>query len=156
MGSGALLHQGQLGRDGIHRVHHIVIGLKVKGFRVFRQEEAGVGRHLHIGVDLQDPGLHGLYLQLPNGFPGGNDLPVQVGQAHPVVIHQVNGPQAAADQGLADIAPNAPNAKHGHTGGPQTVHGLLPKQQFRSGKLIQHRFLLNDMIFLFQIIRRKT
>ena len=80
--------------------------------------------HIHLGIDRQDPLLHDLGLEASHGFSCGDDLPVQIGQAHSVIIDQIDGTNAAAYQCLADIPAHAADSKHRHTGLRKAFHGV--------------------------------
>ena len=58
------------------------------------------------------------------------------------VIYKVQRPHPGPGQSLYRIASHAADAKHGHPGIFQPLHGILAKDQLRSGKLIQHSSLL--------------
>ena len=51
-----------------------------------------------VRVNLQDPFFRHVHLVLPDGFPGGVQLAVQVGQAYPVVVDQVERADARPDR----------------------------------------------------------
>ena len=112
---------------GIHRVHHIVIVRKRKGIRIFRQEKALVHLYLHVRVDVLHPLHHHICLIFSNGAAGGNDLPVQICQAHFVVVNEIKSPHTATHQRLAHITAHTADAKHGHPGMGQLLHGLFSK-----------------------------
>lgn len=52
--------------------------------------------HLCVGIDLQYALPHCVRLVLAHGSARCDDLPVQVGQAHPIVVDQVKRAHAAA------------------------------------------------------------
>ena len=65
-----------------------------------------------LGVDFQNPLFGHVHLVLSNGLPGCEDLPVHVGQTHPVIVDQVQGTDAAAGQCFHCVAADAADAKH--------------------------------------------
>ena len=67
-------------------------------------------------TDGADSFLHHVHLVSPYGIPGGNDLPVQVGYAYPVIINQVNRADSAPYQRLHRITAHSSNAKNRHMG----------------------------------------
>ena len=91
-----LYHQRDLRRHSIHSIDNIIVFFEGKFIGIFRQEEALVHLHLCVGIDLQYALPHRVRLVLAHGSARRNDLPVQVGQAHPVVVDQVKRAHAAA------------------------------------------------------------
>ena len=70
---------------------------------------------------------------------GGDDLPVQVGQADFVVVDQVERPDAAARQRFDRIAADAADAEHRDPRMVQALHRLGAKLGLRACKLVNHR-----------------
>lgn len=100
--------QGDLRRDGIHGVYDIVILIKRKILRIFRQEECLMHRDLCIGIDVVDSCFHHIGFVLANGLSGGDDLPVEICQTYPVIVDQVKGANAAANQRSHTYPPTPP------------------------------------------------
>ena len=111
------LCQQELGGDGIDGIHHIVILGEVEFCCRIRQEEGREGTDLAVRVNGEDPLFGGIHLQLADSMMGGNDLPVDIRQADPVMVNQINGADAAAGQGLHHMAAYTANAENGHPGG---------------------------------------
>ena len=83
-------------------------------------------------VYVQEPRLGGVHLILSHGGAKGVELPVQVREADPVVVDEVQGPDAAAPQSLHGVASHAPDAENGHTGAGEPLHALRAEKQLRS------------------------
>jgi len=124
--------------NGVDGIHHIVILGKIELVGGVRHEKGLVSRHLAVGIDVQNAVPGHIHLVFCNGAAGGQNLPVQVGDADLVVIDQIQRPNPGPGQGLHGISPHAADAKHGNPGVFQPLHGILAKDQLRSGKLIQH------------------
>ena len=84
------------------------------------------------GIDREDALFRGVHLIHTEGCVGGDDLAVEVGDVHRVVIDQVQCPHAASRQGLHTVTAHAADAKNGNAGALQLLHGLLAKEQLRS------------------------
>ena len=108
-----LLCQLQLSGHGINGVHDIIITRKIKLLRRLRRVKSFIGVNACIRVDLMDALLRHIYLILPHSFPRSKQLTVQVGQAYPVVINQIQRANTAACQSLHSISTHAANSKHG-------------------------------------------
>ena len=67
-----------------------------------------------------------------------NNLPVQIAQAHGVVVHEVQFAHTAAGQHLYHIAAHAAHAEDGHAGIAQSVHGVFAEEHTGSGELVFH------------------
>ena len=126
----------QFGGHRIHGVHDIVVLFKRKLIGIFRKKKAVVDIHLYIGIDLLHAVAHHLCLIFSHRFSGGNDLPVQIGQADLIIINQIKASNAAAHKRLADIAADSANAEHCHSCLLQFLHGLFSQQKLCPRKLI--------------------
>lgn len=131
-------NQRQLGRHGVHRVHHVVIFLEGEFPDVVPQDKGVVYPHLGLGVDVVNPLRHHFGFLLADGLDGGQNLPVHVGQAHPVVVDQIQRPHPRPGQGFAYVSAHPADAENRHPGLGEPVHSVRPQQQPGSGKLILH------------------
>ena len=134
-------HQRKLRRHRIHRIDHIVIILEMKFVLRLRQIKGLVYRYLAVRIDFQNPLPHHIRLVFSHGLPGGDQLPVQIGQADQIIVHQIDGTHTGAHQRLHGEAAHTADTEHDDPGLLQLFHGLLPQQQLGSGKLIQHASL---------------
>ena len=107
-------------------------------------------------VDFPDPFRHDFRLELPDGFHGGGNLTVDIGETDPVVINQVQRADSAAGEPFADISPHAADAENGNPGPEKPVHALRPQQQACAGKLVLHRRFLSDIMIQIQTNREET
>ena len=87
-----------------------------------------LGHHIHLG-----PTHSGMQR---------DDLAVDVGQGHIVVVDQVDRAHAAAGQRLHRIAANTAHTEHSHPAFFQFIHCIRAQQKLRAGKFIQHICLL--------------
>ena len=78
-----------------------------------------------VRVDLLDALLRHVHLVLAHGPARGEDLAVQIRQADPVVVDEVQRADAAAHQRLHRVAAHAADAEHGHAGMKQPLHTVL-------------------------------
>ena len=77
-------------RHRVHRVNDVIIFCKVKLAARFWKVKAFVNVDLRVGVDVKDSLLHHVDFVFSDAGAGRDDLPVQVCQAHFVVVHKVN------------------------------------------------------------------
>ena len=136
----ALQDQIQLPGDSVDAVHHVVVGFEIELIPGLREVKGLVGVDLNIRVDVPDPGRGGLDLGLTQGAVQGEDLAVEIGAGHPVVVDEVQSPHAGPGQGLDDVAPHAPQPKDRHPGPPQPIKPLFTDQHLGSYKLVFHIF----------------
>ena len=88
-------HQPHFARDGVDGVDHVVILREIK-LRFFSGQEKGlVCRHLTVGIDGADTGFRCVDLAFADGLARGKNLTVDVGQADPVVVDQVERASAS-------------------------------------------------------------
>ena len=133
-----LLDQLQLAGDGVNGVYDVVVPGKIKLIGGVGSVEGAVGVHHRVRVDLQNALPGHVDLVFAHGLAGGEDLAVQIGETHLVVVDQIQRAHAAAGQCLHCVAAHAADAEHRYPGGEKPLHGLAAHQQLRSGKLIQH------------------
>ena len=86
------------------------------------QKERTVDRDKAVGVDVVNPLLRRVRLKAAQGPAGGQDLAVEVGEAHNIMVHQVQRPDARARQRLEGIAADPAEAEHGHAAAAQLFH----------------------------------
>ena len=91
---------------------------------------------LRVGVDVKDSLLHHVNLVFSDAGAGSDDLPVQVCQAHFVVVHKVNMLNAGTNQRLHRVASNAANSKDRDSRPPQNFHRLFSQKQLCPRKLV--------------------
>ena len=65
----------------------------------------------------------------------GDNLSIQVADAHVVAVEQVDFRNAAAHQRFAHISADAAHAEHRHASPMHAVKGFLPDERNRPGKL---------------------
>ena len=100
----ALLGQVQLGGHGVDGIYDDV-GFKVKNkAAVFGQIELLGGLQVGFGVNGAQAGQGSLALRAAHHIPRGQQLAVQVGLVHRVVIHQQQMAHPGTAQGLGGIA----------------------------------------------------
>ena len=69
-------NNGNFCSHGVHRIHHIIILIKIKLMGVFGQKEALVNMHLSLWIDGMDALRHHLHLGLANGGMGCDNLAI--------------------------------------------------------------------------------
>ena len=117
-------HQPHFARDGVDGVDHVVILREIK-LRFFSGQEKGlVCRHLTVGIDGADTGFRCVDLEFADGLARGKNLTVDVGQADPVVVDQVERARTGARQRLYGIAADAADAEDGNTASGKDLHCL--------------------------------
>ena len=75
----------------VDRIHNIIILFKRKFVCIFRQKKTLVRAHLCIRIDRQNAILHYIHLILPDCISRCNNLSIEIGQAHLVIIDQIKG-----------------------------------------------------------------
>ena len=88
-----------------------------------------VGAHDAMGVDVVHALGGHVDLVLADGADEGVELAVDVGEAHAVVVVEVDGAHAAAGQHLDHIAAHAAHTEHGHAAAGQRGDGRLAKEE---------------------------
>ena len=133
-----------------------------------------MNRDFTIRVDAVDPGFRHIHLILAKGFPGGDDLPVQIGQGNPVMVDQIQRADPCAGQRFHDIAAYAANAENGDPALLKLFHRFRTEEHLCPGKGRFHlktlqrsdwdirnytmkrkqlkRFLLSPELFCFQSV----
>ena len=149
-----LLHERELARHGVDGVHDIIILRKVELLRRFGQVEHLMFSHDAVRVDRQNALLGDVHLVFADGLARGEDLAVDVRQAHAVVVDEIERAHAGARQRLHRIAAHAADAEHRHTRLRQPLHGVLSQNELCAGKLIKHTKLPNIADFA-AIIRQR-
>ena len=132
------LHQLQFARYRIDGIHNIIILGKVKLTGSFREIEHLVHPHQAIRIDIQNPPTCRFYLGQTHGGMGGQNLAVDVGNAHRITVNEIQLPHTAAGQSLHRIAAHAAQTEHRHSCALQTGKGLLPQEQAHPGKFFPH------------------
>ena len=116
------LDEGQFGRDGVDRIDDVVVIGEVELVGGLRQVKAFVHAYVAMGVDGADPCRHDVGLILADRFGGGHYLPVDVGKANDVVVHEVDGAHAAAGQAFGSVSAHATHAEHGDPRVGERIH----------------------------------
>ena len=88
-----------------------------------------------MGVDVLQARRHRVHLILPDGRMQGDNLPIQVADAHVVAVEQVDFRNAAAHQRFAHISADTADAEHRYARLMHAVKGTLPDERNRPGKL---------------------
>ena len=89
-----------------------------------------------------DPLFRYIHLIFPDCFPGGMKLAVQICQADPVVINQVQCADSGTYQRFHRIAAHPADSENRHAALGKLIHGLRAKKKLCSGKLIQHSLMI--------------
>ena len=137
-----LFRQRQLPGNGIDGVYNIIEFFKGKGIRVFWKKKGPVHSHLRLRVNIQDPFLRRVHLIHPKGASCRDDLSVQIGYAHPVAVHKIQGADPASGQSLHGVSADAADAEHGDSGRRKPLHILPSQKPLRSGKLLFSHLLI--------------
>ena len=83
------------------------------------------GVDFRLGVDLQKPFFEHLYFHQPYRFGGGLQLPVHIGDAYAVAVHNGEVTDAAAHETLGAPTAHATHAKDDDTLVLNAFHHLL-------------------------------
>ena len=99
--------------------------------------------HVRLRIDGEHAPPHDLCLLLSHRIPVRYNLPIQICDTDFVIVNQIKGTHAAADQRFADISAHTTYTEHRHSGLRQFLDSFLSQQPSRSCKLIFHslRFL---------------
>ena len=90
--------------------------MEVKLVRGVRAEKDLFCFHLCVRIDVQYPALCRFHLGKAQGGVESQELPVQVGQADGVIVHQGKPPYTGPGQGFHRVAADAPKAEYGNVG----------------------------------------
>ena len=82
----------------------------------------------------------GLYFILTDRLAGSDDLAIDVGQAHLIIVDEVKCADTRARQRFYCVAAYTADAEYRNTRVVQALHALLAKQQLGSRKLIEQVF----------------
>lgn len=88
-----------------------------------------------VGIDVLDALGHGGGFLQPKGGVKGFRLAIQVGESHLVVVHQGQLADPSPRQSLGAPASHAADAKNGHMGLAEPLHGRGAQQHFCAEKL---------------------
>ena len=105
-----------------------------------------MGRDSAVRVDGVDAFRRNVDLVLADGGAEGEKLAVDVREADAVVIDEIERADARTGQRLDRVAADAADAEHRHAASGEFLHGVMAKEQFGSGKLIQHTIILNHIV----------
>ena len=133
-----LLHHGKLGRYRVDGVHDIVKPGKIQTGRRVRSVKQVVHPDYRVGIDVQHPLPGSLGFVHTNGFVGGQNLPVQIGQADRVPVDEIQLSHPGPGQSLHHIAAHTAQTEYRHPGALQLLHRFFSQQQPRPGKLLLH------------------
>ena len=90
--------------------------MEVKLVRSVRAEKDLHGFHPCARIDVQHPALCCLGLGKTQGGVEGQELPVQVGQADGIIVHQGKLPHTGPGQGFHRVAADTAQAEDGNVG----------------------------------------
>ena len=91
-----------------------------------------MGLYIHIRVNLQHTLFHDCGLVFAYCFAGCNDLAVEIGEAHLVIIDQIKGTHTASYQSFAHISAYTADSKHSHSCIGKLFHAVFSKKQLGS------------------------
>ena len=129
----------QLSGHGVDCVHHVVVLGKIEFRDRFVRDKGLPGRQPDLRTDIQNARAGGVHLVLTDGASCGVDLAIQIAFADTVVVDQVKGAEAGANQSLRRIAADASDAEDRHTGGVQLFHARFSQQQGSPNQCFLHK-----------------
>lgn len=88
-----------------------------------------MGLHHAVWVDVENARLGHINLVPAYGAVGGDNLAVEIGDAHLVVVEEVDGSHTTASEHLGGIASHASHAKNGYSALCKRVDGFLAKKE---------------------------
>ena len=139
-GLGCLLDQLELAGYGVDRIHNVVILGEIELRSGLRRVKGFVNVDLAVRIDIVNTLGGGLYLVLTDRLAGSDDLAIDVGQAHLIIVDEVKCTDTRTRQRFYRVAAYTADAEHRNTRVVQALHALLAKQQLGSRKLIEQVF----------------
>ena len=128
----------QFGRDRINGIDHVVVGAEIHMIPQAGQVEHRVGVDQDSGIDGQHPLPRDFHLGPSDRVLRSQDLTVDVGEIDLVIVHDVQGADAAASQCLQSVTANTANTKQEYTAAGQACDRFRPQQAGRSLKSLVH------------------
>lgn len=110
-----------LGREGVNSINNDVRRGSKKLFRVSFRIKIVQRDDFRFGINIPDSDRHGFCLGLTDGCSQRVDLPVGIGNAKVVQVHQDNGTHARPRQRFRRPGSYSSNADDGHAGVPEGV-----------------------------------
>ena len=106
--------------------------MKVKLVLSVRKVKGLISSDHAVRIDFVNPFLCDIYFKFPNCLSRCQDLSVDVGQAYPVVIDQIQCTDTGACKGLYHVTAHTAYTKYGYAAGSKLLHGCLAIQELRS------------------------
>ncbi|MPM55612.1 hypothetical protein SDC9_102409 [bioreactor metagenome] len=108
------LEQGTLGIEGVDGINHQVYRAFQNGIHSPCLDEQGERLNGTSGIDCPYPVLCHLCLELAQGVIGGQDLSVEVGDAHRIEVDKPEVANTASDKRLETHAPDSSQTHNHH------------------------------------------
>ena len=121
-----------LAGDRVNGIDNIIIGMEIKQICVFREEKGSVGIDRNGGIDISDPRPGSVYLVLSDGTADCENLAIEIGEAHPVIIDQIQSSDPHAGQSLHDVAAYTADPENSDTAAAENLHTVRSVDQFGS------------------------
>lgn len=131
-----LLDQLDLARYRVDGVNHVVVLRKIELGRRFGVVKRLVSVDHRVRIDVVDALRRHIDLVLANRAARGDNLAVEVREAHLIVVNEVERADAAACKRLYRIAADAADAEYRYASLAELFHALMTQQQFCSRKLV--------------------
>ena len=96
----------------------------------------------HIGVDRKDALFANVHFLSANGISGCDNLTIEIGQTHFVVINNVQLADSAPRQRLHHVSAHASDAEDRYATSVQNLQGFCSHNKFHPRKLIHYCLLL--------------
>ena len=128
------------GGHRVNGIHHVVKLTKVKLSRILRKIEGWISVDDDLRIDVCNALARSIYLVSSDRTACGKNLAVQIGEAYPVIVDEIQGADAHAGQSLHRTSADASDAEDGNTAAAKKLHIVRTIEQFCSGILIQHIF----------------
>ena len=139
-GSGCF-NQIQLGRYGINGINDVVILLEIKFISLFRQIETFIRLHMAVRID----GFHSSFGHInfihTDGICSSDNLTVEVGQRHLIIVNQIQTADTASGQCFNSIAAYPADTEYRDMFMMQGFNSIMPDQHLQPGKSIQRHYL---------------
>ena len=92
--------------------------------------------HIDIRIDIKHTFFHHFGFIFSYRFSRCDNLAVQIGETHLIIVNQVKSTDPTPHQCLTDIAADTSDAKYGNPAVFQFFHCFFAEKQLRSRKLI--------------------
>ena len=119
-----------LGSHRINGIHNIVKLSEVKLSRILREKKGRPGVDRNFRIEICNALARGIHLVSSDRTACGKNLAVQIGEADPVIVNEIQGADSHAGQSLHRASADASDAEDGNTAIAKKLHIVRTVEQF--------------------------